>query len=179
VYIIVAAVVGTIAFILLVAVIALLLARKKTYKEVITLERNTSVKGEDALVPVPVTITNPLLSQKQSSFSNVMTNSSSLRDLTSQQSRVPNPLRKAAPLPAGWEELVTDEGEVYYGSMYSDETTWDRPTAPAKKPAPLPAGWEELVTDEGEVYYGSMYSDETTWDRPTAPATKVHKPRRF
>jgi hypothetical protein len=85
---------------------------------------------------------------------------------------VPEPPKKLAPLPEGWEELKTPEGEIYYGSLYSDETTWDRPTAPAKKPAPLPEGWEELKTPEGEIYYGSLYSDETTWDLPTKPAAR-------
>ena len=38
----------------------------------------------------------------------------------------PAPVRLA--LPPGWEELVTDEGEVYFANFTLELTSWERPT---------------------------------------------------
>lgn len=85
----------------------------------------------------------------------------------------PAPKPKVAPLPAGWREETTDDGEVYYSNIYTDETQWDRPTSPARKPPPkstparLPPGWREETTEDGQVYYENVAKGETSWDRPT------------
>ena len=41
----------------------------------------------------------------------------------------------AEPLPAGWEALVTEEGDDYFYCEYTGETRWDRPTAADAAPA--------------------------------------------
>jgi hypothetical protein len=32
-------------------------------------------------------------------------------------------------LPAGWEEVRTDDGEAYYYNAATGETSWEKPTA--------------------------------------------------
>ena len=40
------------------------------------------------------------------------------------------------PLPRGWEEAQTDEGEVYYINTVTNTSQWDKPTKPAMAPRP-------------------------------------------
>mmetsp|Transcript_18761 Transcript_18761/g.70987 ORF Transcript_18761/g.70987 Transcript_18761/m.70987 type:complete len:248 (-) Transcript_18761:655-1398(-) len=44
----------------------------------------------------------------------------------------------ATPLPPGWTEYFTDEGEAYYYNAATQQTTWDRPAPPARRPAAMP-----------------------------------------
>ncbi len=76
-------------------------------------------------------------------------------------------------LPAGWEELATDDGELYYYNSATDETSWDFPedkgkpaaaAAPAKE-EPLPVGWEALQDEKGKTYF-SHTSGQSSWTRP-------------
>jgi hypothetical protein len=103
----------------------------------------------------------------------------------------------SVPLPSGWLELTTEDNEIYYESMHTDETQWERPTRPStgilpivtstttttsttsKLTAPvvpkvnaLPDGWEELKTETGEKFFASIWTDESQWERPTQPAKR-------
>jgi uncharacterized protein with LGFP repeats len=84
----------------------------------------------------------------------------------------PPPPAPAKPaLPAGWEELTTDDGRVYYANESTGETSWDLPTESSGSGSggsDLPPGWEELTTDDGRVYYANDSTGETSWDKPTA-----------
>jgi hypothetical protein len=88
-----------------------------------------SNKNSDAQSNAPVeTTTNPLSNEKQPPDEKTTLEQAS--SAIAPTLFTPN----INALPEGWEELRTEGGEVFYASIYHDETTWDRPTQPAKKP---------------------------------------------
>lgn len=80
-------------------------------------------------------------------------------------------------LPAGWEELKTDDGTPYYYNSATNVTSWEKPAgsaAAAKKSSSassssssaMPAGWEKLLTADGTPYYYNSSTNETSWELP-------------
>lgn len=64
-------------------------------------------------------------------------------------------------LPYGWEEHVTEDGQLFYYNTVTSETSWD--LVPSRS---LPYNWRMCETEEGQVYY---YNDETgvsQWEEP-------------
>jgi hypothetical protein len=80
---------------------------------------------------------------------------------------------RPAPLPQGWLELTSDEGEVYYFHDASGTTQWERPRLPGLPvllTAPLPPGWSAAVDAEtGEPYYFHPATGESQWEKPELP----------
>ncbi|XP_011648280.1 transcriptional coactivator YAP1 [Pogonomyrmex barbatus] len=92
------------------------------------------------------------------------------------------------PLPHGWEQARTPEGQIYFLNHITRTTTWEDPrkTAAAASVAavaaaavesnkpnslgPLPDGWEQARTAEGEVYFINHQSRTTSWFDPRIPA---------
>ncbi|XP_007556451.1 PREDICTED: transcriptional coactivator YAP1-like isoform X1 [Poecilia mexicana] len=57
-----------------------------------------------------------------------------------------NIIPETGPLPKGWEQAVTAEGEVYYIDHIKQETTWDDPRlAPKVNPAGLPLAIQQRL----------------------------------
>ncbi|XP_008425352.1 transcriptional coactivator YAP1-like isoform X1 [Poecilia reticulata] len=57
-----------------------------------------------------------------------------------------NIIPETGPLPKGWEQAVTAEGEVYYIDHIKQETTWDDPRlAPKVNPAVLPLAIQQRL----------------------------------
>ena len=93
-----------------------------------------------------------------------------------------------------WERVADEDGELYYNSTETGETTWDAPeeviaaeeTQPAKSPrsprpeSPKPADvaavavegpvagtpWERVADEDGDLYFNHTGTGETTWDTP-------------
>lgn len=66
-------------------------------------------------------------------------------------------------LPAGWQKLVDEQGQVYYADHTSRTTTWDRPK-PRK--GQLPPGWEMARNEEGVGYFLDHNTHTTTLEDP-------------
>ncbi|XP_060536855.1 transcriptional coactivator YAP1 isoform X2 [Cylas formicarius] len=103
------------------------------------------------------------------------------------------------PLPPGWEQARTPEGQVYYLNHTTRTTTWEDPrkslaatqhqssehlsphqvhTSPTSTNAkvnsdvelgPLPEGWEQAQTAEGEIYFINHQTRTTSWFDPRIP----------
>ncbi|XP_046736962.1 transcriptional coactivator yorkie [Diprion similis] len=96
------------------------------------------------------------------------------------------------PLPPGWEQARTPEGQVYFLNHMTRTTTWEDPrkTAAAASVAavaaavesgtknssaatsslgPLPDGWEQARTPEGEIYFINHQTRTTSWFDPRIP----------
>ncbi|KAH0947597.1 hypothetical protein HN011_002439 [Eciton burchellii] len=90
------------------------------------------------------------------------------------------------PLPHGWEQARTAEGQIYFLNHLTRTTTWEDPrkTAAAANVAavaaavessksnslgPLPDGWEQARTAEGEIYFINHQSRTTSWFDPRIP----------
>lgn len=96
------------------------------------------------------------------------------------------------PLPPGWEQARTPEGQVYYLNHITRTTTWEDPRkslavqvqrhqqVAAASPtadvvgvgAPsgaLPDGWEQAATSEGEIYFINHQTRTTSWFDPRIP----------
>eukprot|EP01083_Nonionella_stella_P145582 456488_1 len=88
--------------------------------------------------------------------------------MQSQSSMDPN-----QPLPAGWREVRTDDGQVYYQNDTTQTTQWEFPTITnsSQPQQPLPAGWREVRTDDGQVYYQNDTTQATQWEIPTTANT--------
>ncbi|VEU19408.1 DEKNAAC100514 [Brettanomyces naardenensis] len=77
-----------------------------------------------------------------------------------------------------WEELVDDEGRVYYYNSKTEETQWGRPedftSEDSKIDKLLAKGqWSRFVTDEGEVYYFNEKTEESVWELPEEVQRKL------
>merc|ERR1719259_1573844 len=99
------------------------------------------------------------------------------------------------PLPDGWEQATTTEGQVYYLNHNTQTTTWEdprkkTPASPAPKAAPsalqppavstaaprpppsslpLPDGWEQALTPAGDTYFINHKDKTTSWVDPRIP----------
>ncbi|XP_034939957.1 transcriptional coactivator YAP1 [Chelonus insularis] len=96
------------------------------------------------------------------------------------------------PLPHGWEQARTPEGQIYFLNHLTRTTTWEDPrkTAAAASVAavaaaavesgkaspaatntlgPLPEGWEQARTPEGEIYFINHQTRTTSWFDPRIP----------
>ncbi|XP_066155591.1 transcriptional coactivator YAP1-A isoform X1 [Euwallacea fornicatus] len=102
------------------------------------------------------------------------------------------------PLPPGWEQARTPEGQIYYLDHTTRTTTWEDPrktlaatqhqsqehlvshphTSPTSTNAkvnndvdlgPLPEGWEQAQTPEGEIYFINHHTRTTSWFDPRIP----------
>ncbi|XP_031780064.1 transcriptional coactivator yorkie isoform X2 [Nasonia vitripennis] len=100
------------------------------------------------------------------------------------------------PLPHGWEQARTPEGQIYFLNHLTRTTTWEDPrkTAAAASVAavaaavesgkaaatpgqagsnalgPLPDGWEQARTPEGEIYFINHQARTTSWFDPRIPS---------
>ncbi|XP_053980967.1 transcriptional coactivator yorkie isoform X2 [Hylaeus anthracinus] len=96
------------------------------------------------------------------------------------------------PLPHGWEQARTPEGQIYFLNHLTRTTTWEDPrkTAAAANVAavaaavdngkstsgatnslgPLPDGWEQARTPEGEIYFINHQTRTTSWFDPRIPS---------
>lgn len=95
------------------------------------------------------------------------------------------------PLPHGWEQARTPEGQVYFLNHLTRTTTWEDPrktaaaasvaavaaavesekssTATTNTLGPLPDGWEQARTPEGEIYFINHQTRTTSWFDPRIP----------
>ncbi|XP_050313942.1 transcriptional coactivator YAP1-A isoform X1 [Anthonomus grandis grandis] len=103
------------------------------------------------------------------------------------------------PLPPGWEQARTPEGQIYYLDHTTRTTTWEDPrktlaasqqhqsaehlvshphTSPTSPNAKvnndvdlgaLPEGWEQAQTPEGEIYFINHQTRTTSWFDPRIP----------
>ncbi|KAL1492707.1 hypothetical protein ABEB36_010923 [Hypothenemus hampei] len=103
------------------------------------------------------------------------------------------------PLPPGWEQARTPEGQIYYLDHITRTTTWEDPrktlaatqqhqsqehlvshphTSPTSTNAKvsndvdlgaLPEGWEQAQTPEGEIYFINHQTRTTSWFDPRIP----------
>jgi len=79
------------------------------------------------------------------------------------------------PLPAGWEQIWSEEhGEFYYWHQASKESSWEHPAGEHQRHADegddpsLPANWENHYDEENEDwYYWNRVTKESSWERPT------------
>ncbi|XP_044597766.1 transcriptional coactivator YAP1 [Cotesia glomerata] len=96
------------------------------------------------------------------------------------------------PLPHGWEQARTPEGQIYFLNHLTRTTTWEDPrktaaavsvaavaaavesgkasSAAANSLGPLPEGWEQARTPEGEIYFINHQSRTTSWFDPRIPS---------
>ncbi|XP_043787213.1 transcriptional coactivator YAP1 [Apis laboriosa] len=95
------------------------------------------------------------------------------------------------PLPHGWEQARTPEGQIYFLNHLTRTTTWEDPrktaaaanvaavaaavdngkssTAATNSLGPLPDGWEQARTPEGEIYFINHQTRTTSWFDPRIP----------
>ncbi|CAG2059804.1 unnamed protein product [Timema podura] len=101
------------------------------------------------------------------------------------------PVGDLGPLPPGWEQARTPDGQVYYINHLHRTTTWEDPRKtlsaqvaqyqrPPSSPqplgnkiegvlGPLPDGWEQATTPEGEIYFVNHQTRTTSWFDPRLP----------
>ena len=102
-------------------------------------------------------------------------------------------IHMGGPLPPGWEEIRTAEGQLYYRNRITKTTQWEDPRAqimqqrnieqqqiqPSQQQmesarlGPLPPGWEQGETNEGEVYFINHHEKKTSWFDPRVPIGKL------
>jgi pre-mRNA-processing factor 40 len=85
---------------------------------------------------------------------------------------------KPAAAPAAkspWEEVKTDEGEIYYYNPETGATQWEKPagfvggSAPAAPAAPAKpkSDWTKIKDEEsGDYYYYNEKTQVTQWEAP-------------
>ncbi|XP_071441501.1 transcriptional coactivator YAP1 isoform X1 [Hetaerina americana] len=96
------------------------------------------------------------------------------------------------PLPPGWEQARTREGQVYYLNHITRTTTWEDPrkslavqvqrqqqvasanpnsdvVGVGSVAGALPDGWEQAATAEGEIYFINHQTRTTSWFDPRIP----------
>ncbi|KAK2582723.1 hypothetical protein KPH14_004993 [Odynerus spinipes] len=94
------------------------------------------------------------------------------------------------PLPHGWEQARTAEGQIYFLNHLTRTTTWEDPrktvaaqnvaqvaaqvesgkaSAAGNSLGPLPDGWEQARTPEGEIYFINHQTRTTSWFDPRIP----------
>jgi len=103
------------------------------------------------------------------------------------------------PLPPGWEETRTAEGQLYYMNHITKTTQWEDPRAqimqqrnieqqqiqPSQQQmesarlGPLPPGWEQGETQEGEIYFINHHEKKTSWFDPRVPIDSQRVPHRI
>ena len=102
-------------------------------------------------------------------------------------------IHMGGPLPPGWEETRTAEGQLYYMNHITKTTQWEDPRAqimqqrnieqqqiqPSQQQmesarlGPLPPGWEQGETQEGEIYFINHHEKKTSWFDPRVPIGKL------
>ncbi|KAI5954838.1 PRP40 [Candida theae] len=65
---------------------------------------------------------------------------------------------------SSWEQLKTEDGQVYYYNKETEETSWTLPEG--EEASVSSSGWQEYTTDDGKTYYYNESTGETTWDKP-------------
>ncbi|XP_005177963.1 transcriptional coactivator yorkie [Musca domestica] len=97
------------------------------------------------------------------------------------------------PLPPGWEQAKTHDGQIYYLNHTTKTTQWEDPRTQFKQQqtlnsasnaraigktaagenilassnlGPLPEGWEQAMTETGEVYFINHIDRTTSWNDP-------------
>ncbi|XP_075165991.1 transcriptional coactivator yki [Haematobia irritans] len=97
------------------------------------------------------------------------------------------------PLPPGWEQAKTNDGQIYYLNHTTKTTQWEDPRTQFKQQqalnvtsntrattkvnagenilassnlGPLPEGWEQALTETGEVYFINHIDRTTSWNDP-------------
>ena len=93
------------------------------------------------------------------------------------------------PLPPGWEETHTQEGQKYYMNHITKSTQWEDPRITVSQlplhqnnqhvaqisggpGGSLPHGWEQGTTPEGEIYYIDHSTHRTQWHAPRIPQSQ-------
>ncbi len=71
-----------------------------------------------------------------------------------------------ATVPHGWEVLIDQYGQLYYGNPQLKITQYQHPSRGISEP-PLPAGWERLVDQQGRQYYGNPQLKITQYQHPS------------
>ncbi|XP_037951717.1 transcriptional coactivator yorkie-like isoform X1 [Teleopsis dalmanni] len=105
------------------------------------------------------------------------------------------------PLPAGWEQAKTNDGQIYYLNHTTKTTQWEDPRIQLKQQrtaqqainfanlrasqretvsltdnlGPLPEGWEQALTESGDVYFINHINRTTSWNDPRIPADFLRK----
>jgi len=99
------------------------------------------------------------------------------------------------PLPPGWEETRTQDGQLYYMNHITKSTQWEDPRITLINSGqdqnnhiaqvgggtngPLPSGWEQGVTNEGEIYFIDHRTHRTQWHDPRIPLSQQVVPHRI
>ncbi|XP_067626853.1 transcriptional coactivator yorkie [Eurosta solidaginis] len=97
------------------------------------------------------------------------------------------------PLPPGWEQAKTNDGQIYYLNHTTKTTQWEDPRIQLKQQlfqeglphnvnlknketvnladnlGPLPEGWEQAFTESGDVYFINHVNRTTSWNDPRIP----------
>jgi hypothetical protein len=76
------------------------------------------------------------------------------------------PAHLQASLPHGWEALVDQYGQLYYGNPQLRITQYQHPSIGITQP-PLPSGWEILVDQQGRQYCGNPQLKITQYQHPS------------
>eukprot|EP00929_Paragymnodinium_shiwhaense_P115763 TRINITY_DN8483_c0_g1_i2.p1 TRINITY_DN8483_c0_g1~~TRINITY_DN8483_c0_g1_i2.p1 ORF type:complete len:746 (-),score=204.41 TRINITY_DN8483_c0_g1_i2:84-2321(-) len=62
-------------------------------------------------------------------------------------------------LPNGWEQLETEEGDVYFHSLVTGKTQWEFP----EEDAAVEAGWHLFQAEDGHWFYHNPYDMTSLW----------------
>ena len=92
------------------------------------------------------------------------------------------------PLPPGWEETHTQEGQKYYMNHLTKSTQWEDPRISVANQSltqnhhvaqisggingALPHNWEQGTTPDGEIYYIDHSTHRTQWHDPRIPQSQ-------